>query len=188
MMTAGKPPGWRLPFLPGAIVILPPAEVRRRVDRLRRRYDPVSASLVPAHVTITQPFRSEPGAAELARLETIVSRFPAFTLRFGSLGSFLPYPCIWFKVEPFATIVALRRALHATGLFNTDLRFTRGFVPHMSITDGLPRAEEAERLFCRLAGRVKGGSFRVNELVYTRPDWTFKFLPVAELLLGKARM
>jgi 2'-5' RNA ligase len=182
--VTGKPEGWVIPYLPGSLVILPPREVRERVNRLRRKYDPVSAWRIPPHITVTQPFRAEPGAAELALISRVLIDHQPVTLRFGPLRNFLPYPCIWFDVQPAEAVLALREELHRTGLFNTDLSYTDGFIPHMSITDGTPAAESTERLFRRVANRVRGGEFRVDELVYTRPDWQFRFLPVKSFDLG----
>lgn len=174
-----------IPYLPGALVILPPADVRARVNRLRRRHDPMSAWTIPPHVTVTQPFRIEPGAAELELVRQVVMRHEPLVLRYGPLRNFLPYPCIWFEIQPAAAILDLREDLHRTGLFNTDLPHTEDFVPHMSVTDGSPDAATTERLFRRMAGRVRGGRFRASEVVYTRPDWRFRFRPVIAFRLGR---
>lgn len=183
---AGKPEGWILPWLPGALVILPPPQVMDRVNRLRRRYDPESAAAIPAHVTVTRPFRAEPGPAELARVAAVIRRCRPFEVKFGPLINFLPHPCICFAIEPAGAVLELRRRLHATGLFNSDLAHPRRFVPHMSITDGSPPdAAETERLFRRLQNRVRGGRFACRQLVYTLPDWRYHFKPVLRIpLLG----
>ena len=185
MPVARKPEGWEHPYLPGALIIVPPLDIRHRVNRLRRRYDPRSADTVGAHVTVAQPFRYEPGQAELARVRRVLAGFEPFTVTFGPLKNFLPYPCIWFDIRPAERVLAMRRALHSTGLFNTDLEYTDGFVPHMSITDGTPDADETLRIYSRLRGRVRGGRFRVDHLVYSRPDWRMQFRAVERLALGR---
>lgn len=177
-MRQGKPAGWQRPYLPGALVILPPAEIGRRVQRLRRKCDPESAWSVPPHITLTQPFRVEPDASALASVARIIGRARRFRIRYGPLGSFLPYPCVWYAIAPPRPLLSLRRKLHATGLFNTELPHTDDYVPHMSITDGAPAPDEAARLLQRLRGRVKCGDFDVVEVVYTRPDWRLRFRPV----------
>jgi len=181
----GKPEGWEIPFLPGALVVIPPESVRSRVDRLRRTYDPASADRVTAHVTLAQPFRAQPGQAELDTVRAVLGRFEPFRLRFGPLRNFLPCPCIWFEVRPADRVRELRAALHATGLFNTDLPYTHDFVPHMSVTDGAPGPEETAQLFEQLRRRVRGGSFVVDHVTYTRPDWQLRFQTVEELPLGR---
>jgi 2'-5' RNA ligase len=181
---SGKPEGWESPFLPGALVILPPARVQQRLNRLRRKYDPMSAWTIPAHITVTQPFRQEPDADALMLVELTVGRHRQMAMRFGPLRNFLPYPCIWFEVQPAETLLALRDDLHRSGLFNTDLPYTEGFVPHMSVTDGTPGPVETEELYRKLVNRVRGGDFPATEVVYTRPDWRFRFLPVRAFALG----
>lgn len=180
-----KPEGWEIPFRPGALVILPPDRVRYRIDRLRRKYDPAMAQRIPAHITVCQPFRFEPDHEAFRRVRGVLARFEPFTVSFGPLRTFLPYPCIWYEVQPVERLLELRRALHATGLFNTDLPRADDFIPHMSITDGSPDPEETLVLLKRLAPKVKAGRFPVKELVFMRPDWQMRFRTVALLSLGR---
>jgi 2'-5' RNA ligase len=181
-----KPEGWEIPYLPGSLVILPPEPIRHRIGRMRRKYDSASAHRIPAHISVAQPFRQQPDKAALAQVQAVLVGFEPFGLEYGPLRNFLPYPCIWYEIRPADKIVEMRKALHATGLFNTDLPYTEGFIPHMSITDGAPGPEETQRIFNRIKSRVITGSFQVNSVVYTRPDWQFRFLAVTELRLGKA--
>lgn len=182
--AARKPEGWQIPYLPGALVILPPEPVRRRMERLRRKYDLESAQRIPPHVTVAQPFRQEPNRMALDQVQQVLARFEPLELSYGPLRNFLPYPCIWYEIQPADRILAMREALHSTGLFNTDLPYTEGFIPHLSITDGTPGPEETLRIFNRIRSRVKSGSFICDRLTYVRPDWQFRFLPVSELRLG----
>ena len=183
--ACGKPEGWERPFLPGILLVFPPDRTRAKVDRLRWKLDPDSAAKVPAHITVTQPFRDQPDDEAFARVRDVLAGFEPFEVKYGPLRNFLPCPCIWFRIEPTGMLVEMRRALHATGLFNTDLPHTDDFIPHMSVTDGKPCAEETEELFRDLRGKVRGGRFKVDRLAYTRPDWQLRFLTVAELPLGK---
>ena len=183
--ASGKPAGWVTPYLAGALVILPPEPVRSRVNRMRRRYDPASADRIPAHVTVAQPFRRQPDAEAFRVAEQVLAGLEPFELTYGPLRTFLPYPCIWYDIQPAGSILAVRAALHATGLFNTDLPHTRGFIPHMSITDGHPGVEETERIFERVRHRVKRGSFPVEELAYTRPNSQMHFRTVRHLPFGQ---
>jgi len=180
----GKPEGWLIPYLPGALVVMPPKETQTRIGRLRRRYDPTSAQLIPAHVTVTQPFRNQPERRELGLIQKILRRFRPFRVQYGPLKTFLPYPCIWYEIQPAERLLGIRRELHATGLFNTDLPHTRDFTPHMSITDGSPGPKETERIYHRIKARVGQGSFVVTTLTYTRPDWQMRFKAIEHLSLG----
>jgi len=183
--AAGKPEGWELPFLPGTLLAVPPEPLQSRLDRVRREHDPKSAERAPVHISICQPFREQPGREEMDRVRAVLAGFEPFTVELGELRNFLPYPCLWLEVQPAERILDLRRALHATGLFNTDLEHTDDFIPHLSITDGTPDPETSVELYEQLKGRVKGGKFRLERLIYSRPDWQMHFLPVEELPLGK---
>ncbi len=185
--AAGKPEGWQIPYLPGALVIMPPEPVLSRVNRLRRKYDARSARMIPAHITVAQPFRSQPGREELEIVQDVLARFLSFKLKYGPLHNFLPYPCIWYEVQPAEKVIELREALHAIGLFNTALPYTRGFTPHMSVTDGAPDSEDTERIYNRIRNRVRIGSFVVESLAYTRPDWEMVCRTVETIPLGRSR-
>lgn len=183
--AAGKPEGWELPFLPGALLVVPRGPLLARLNRLRRYHDLASAERSPAHITVCQPFRAQPGAEELARVRAVLAGFEPFEAELGPLRHFLPCPCIWLEVQPADMFLELRRALHATGLFNTDLNHTDDFIPHLSITDGKPDPETSAELYERLRRRVKGGRFAVDRVVYYRPDWQMHFLPVERIPLGR---
>ncbi|MEO0082454.1 MAG: 2'-5' RNA ligase family protein [candidate division WOR-3 bacterium] len=180
-----KPEGWEIPYLPGSLVILPPDPVRQRIGRLRRKYDSLSAQRIPPHITVAQPFRQDPDRTALEQVRQILVEFDPFEVRYGPIRNFLPYPCIWFEVQPADRIIALRNTLHATGLFNTDLPHTEDFIPHISITDGTPGPEETLRIYNRIRTRVKSGSFLVDRVAYVRPNWQLRFLTVTEIKLGK---
>jgi hypothetical protein len=49
------------------------------------------------------------------------------------------------------------------------------FVPHMSVTDGYPDAEQTKRIFEELRDVVPSGVFPCTEVVYSRPDGNFRF-------------
>lgn len=167
---------FRATYQYGTLLILPPPHEAAVVDELRERYDPASAAVAGAHITLTQPFVAEPGEDELASLGATIAGFEPFFIHWGPPATFLPYPCIYFDIRPADPIMRLRRALHELGLFNLALPFSGDdFIPHMSITDGSPDAKETERIFEELRDTAPSGVFPCSEVVYSRPDEQFRF-------------
>lgn len=187
-MTSVRPtesrPAWQQPYLLGTLVIWPPDHVRQVVNPLRHRYDPASQATCEAHITLTHPFLRKPGQEEWNQIQPILERFPSFQMRYGPLNTFLPYPCVWFEVQPVKQILELRDALHASGLFNLDLPHTEDFTPHMTITEGFSGPEVTLALFEELRETVSGGSFSCTAISYIRPDEAFSFLVERQLPLG----
>lgn len=168
---------FRATYQYGTLLILPPPDVAAVVDELRERYDPASAAICGAHITLTQPFVVEPRETELASLAATVAGHAPFFIQWGPLTTFLPYPCIYFEIRPPEPIMQLRGTLHGLGLFNLSLPFSGDdFVPHMSVTDGHPDAEETQRIFEELRASVPHGVFPCSEVVYSRPNEQLRFV------------
>ena len=166
---------WKEEYRFGTFVIWPPTQVRSQINRLRERYDPRSHAICEAHVTVTQPFLSPPESQDWDRLIPIVSTFEASQITYGPLDHFLPYPCIYYEIQPLDWVLNIRRSLHETGLFNLELPHTSGFVPHMSITDGMPDIETTRDIFEKLEKELSGGTFMCDALAFIEPDEQFVF-------------
>jgi 2'-5' RNA ligase len=166
---------WQESFRHGVLVIVPPARVRRTVDGLRAEYDPTSHSYFGTHITLTQPLVRQPREDDWARLVQTAAGFDAFRIEYGPLGSFLPYPCIWFRISPKERVLAIRQAFHDGGLFDLGLPHTNDFVPHMTITEGSSSRKVDEGLLAELRGRSVGGFFTCREIAYIIPDSRFRF-------------
>jgi 2'-5' RNA ligase len=166
---------WQENFRAGALVILPPAPVRRAVDQLREEYDPVSHAWYGTHITLTQPFVRTPHESDWTRLGQVAAGFHAFKIEYGPLRSFLPYPCIWYEIRPKERVLAIREVLHDTGLFNLGLPHTDDFIPHMTITEGRSGRKVDEGLLVGLSSRTADGSFLCTEVTYLVPDPGFRF-------------
>lgn len=70
------------------VVILPPADLYRKVLSLRKRHLLLSA-LAPPHVTVKSPFYfRQTGAMVIDQLEEICSRFTPFEMEIRGLGTF----------------------------------------------------------------------------------------------------
>ncbi|MFW6075360.1 MAG: 2'-5' RNA ligase family protein [Chloroflexota bacterium] len=183
-MSASNETSLREIYRFGTFVLWPPDGVRSQVNPLRAQYDPASQAACEAHITLTQPFSVEPDAAIWERIRHVARLHAPFTVRYGPVNSFLPYPCIYLEIEPAERILQLREDLHALGVFNLDLPHTEGFIPHMSITDGSPDVRETEQILNRLSEDAPSGSFRCTEITYIRPDDSFQFSVIRTFPLG----
>lgn len=176
---------WQKAYRSGMLVIWPPDEVRTIVNQLRQRYDPASQAICEAHITVTQPFLREPNRHEWSRINGVLQRFSPFEISYGPLNSFLPYPCIWYEIHPAEKVLELRDSLHQAALFNLEREFTTGFIPHMTITEGLSGPEVDEALLQHLQGLVESGSFPCEDLAYIVPNERFEFKVANSLPLGR---
>ncbi len=174
---------WQKVYQHGTIVILPPDEIRNVVNGQRETYDPVTASFCEAHITLTQPLLNPLSDTEWGNIQDMLRRFPAFEIQYGPIKSFLPYPCIWYEIQPADKILALRNALHQTGYFNLSLKHTDDFIPHMSITEGLSGPPVDEELLTILQEQSSQGSFICQDAVHIVPDESFCFGVVKRLPL-----
>ncbi len=175
---------WQRPYRFGTIVIWPPPEIREIVNSQRQEYDPVSKSICETHITITQPLIRSLVDDEWIPIRYLLKSFSSFELRYGPLNSFLPYPCIWYEIEPRGLVLGIRTALHKTGFFNTSLSHSADFIPHMTITEGLSGPTVDEELLRRLQGESRQGSFVCNELMFIVPNEKFSFRVMEALPLG----
>ena len=174
---------WQKPYQFGTIVIWPPDEVRVVVNKQREENDPLSQSYCEAHISVTQPLLKNLSGSEWNQVLSVVKDFRSFQINFGPLNSFLPYPCIWYEIEPRERILELRQALHMTGFFNLTLPHTEDFIPHMTITEGLSGPTVDESLFKQLQKESRQGKFFCQGLAYIVPDQGFCFKEIRTLPL-----
>lgn len=166
---------WQRPYEYGTIVVRPPDEIRRVVNSQRRRYDPLSQSYSETHITITQPLLERLDPVAWDQLSAVVARYASFEITYGPLKSFLPYPCIWYAIQPAEQVLELREALHRTGYFNLEMEHTDDFIPHMTITEGLSGPTVDEGLLERLQAESREGTFLCSGLSHIVPDSRFRF-------------
>jgi len=166
---------WQKPYQFGTIAIWPPDEVREVVNLQREEYDPVSRAYCEAHITVTEPFIRRPSSQDWARIEEALLSFHPFEVRYGPLNTFLPYPCIWYEIEPKELVIGIRNALHQTGLFRLESKHAANFMPHMTITEGLSGPKVDDSLLRRLQRESGKGTFLCEDLAYIVPDARFRF-------------
>jgi 2'-5' RNA ligase len=167
---------WRLQFKHGALVIWPPFEVRKEVNTLRRKYDPLSHAIVEAHITVTQPFLKKPNKSTWEEIHKILRKFPTLEIFFGPIDNFKNTSIMKFQIKPKKKLLTLRKVLHETGFFNLDLPFTESFIPHMTISEFDSRDQKETKKIVKALNRSSTkGSFLCSELKYAQPDDKFKF-------------
>ncbi len=174
-------PTWGKRFKPGLFIIQPPEDVCSIVNAQRNMYDPLSQSYIGAHITVTQPFLSTPSSSEWDLLVGILKEFLPFKIHYGPIKSFLPYPCIWYEIQPAEQILKIRSALHQTGLFNLQEGHIEDFIPHMTITEGQSGPEVTAALQEKLQKESHPGSFLCEELTLSMPDQDFHFSPARKI-------
>ncbi|MFW9941044.1 MAG: 2'-5' RNA ligase family protein [Candidatus Thorarchaeota archaeon] len=174
---------WQKVYLHGTLVIWPPEEVREIVNHQRKVYDPKSAATCETHITLTQPLLNPLVEKDLDMIRKIVGRFKTFDINYGPLKSFLPYPCIWYEIQPVEKILAIREALHKTKIFNLSLKHTDDFIPHMTITEGLSGPEVNEALLEQLKLESYSGTFKCRDVTLIIPDEKFHFWVKERFLL-----
>jgi len=176
---------WQKPYRFGTLVIWPPEGVRGIVNAQREQYDPVSQSICQAHITVTQPFSRPLEEDEWKQIKALISGFQSFEIHYGPLRSFLPYPCIWYEIQPVEKVLALRNALHETGFFNLQMEHPENFIPHMTITEGLSGPCVDQDLLRRLQNESDGGSFLCESISSIVPDEDFHFRVLSVLPLSE---
>ena len=175
---------WQRNYLHGILVIWPPDEVRDIVNRQRKEVDPKSAAISEAHITLTQPLLRKLDPTGWDEIQKIASQFQPFEIEYGPLRSFLPYPCIWYDIQPMDKVLKIREALHTTGFFNLSLPHTDGFIPHMTITEQLSGPEVNLQLLEDLQAESSSGKFTLSEITLIEPDDEFTFHVRRNIPLG----
>jgi 2'-5' RNA ligase len=181
----GDWPDWGKRYAPGLFVILPPDPIRSIVDAQRETYDPISQSYIGSHITVTQPFLKEPTKKDWDLCVQSLERIKPFVIQYGPLKSFLPYPCIWYDIQPAEIVLEIREALHQTGLFNLQEGYIEDFIPHMTITEGQSSPEVTSALLEELQKESHAGSFLCEELVLSAPDKDFRFTALNSISLKR---
>jgi 2'-5' RNA ligase len=175
---------WQKTYQYGTIVIWPPDDVREIINQQREEYDPKSSAICEAHITLTQPLLGPLEKPDWEIIEQITSQIQPLEIQYGPLKSFLPYPCIWYEIQPMEQLLEIRAALHMTGFFNLSLPHTEGFIPHMTITEHLSGPEVNLQLLEDLQKESTPGEFTFTEISLIEPDENFFFSVQRVIPLG----
>lgn len=166
---------WMKDFRFGTMVFLPDGEVREIGDKLRNQFDPVSANTCVSHITLTQPFTTAPDPSQISMIQSLIGSFSRFNAQIGPATTSPNKRLIWFDVEPKDLILELRGQLHETGLFRTDLPLTKGFIPHLTISEAQREPEEVNAINGELNERYAARDVSFESIVWIIPDDNFVF-------------
>ena len=166
-------PTWQQPYRYGALVIVPRAEIARLADRIRQRFDPASAAIFGAHITLTPPFARGPSPAHVRRIAEIVASRPPLTLALGPAARFPDSTVVYLAVKLADRLAGLRSVLMVSGLFRTDMPHANAFVPHLTLSE-LGADPDAVLEAARSEG-FPAAPFQVPEVAWITPDERFHF-------------
>lgn len=165
---------WQEEYAFGALFIFPPERLAADVNALRRVYDPVSAQICQAHVSLTEPLSSALNEQQAREIRTSLTMLEPFTIEYGPIRGFAPHPGVALSIQPEEAVRSLRDAIHATSLFE-GTTFKRADVPpHLTIAEFIT-LERSEELIHELLDAIPSGSFECAEVVFAAPDNDFRF-------------
>lgn len=82
---------------------------------------------------------------------------------------------IWFDVTPKGPVLNIRDLLHETGLFRADLPLTKGFVPHLTISEAQRQPTEVTAINEQLNSGYSPQTIVFDSLTWIIPDENFVF-------------
>jgi 2'-5' RNA ligase len=166
---------WMKDYRFGALAYVPNGELRQTVDALRNEYDPTSAQTSMAHITLTQPFAKAPSQEEIENIERTIFATGKFDIEVGPATTSPNKRLLWLDINPKNVVLELREALHETGLFRTDLPLTKGFIPHMTISEAGREPNEVQAINSDLNSRYSLWSDSFSSVAWIIPDEEFVF-------------
>jgi 2'-5' RNA ligase superfamily len=174
---------WQLEYRYGAFYLFPPSGVIERVDDLRKTYDPASAAVCQAHVSLSEPIPRPLEEGDLRELLVALSRVEPFTMTYREVHATPPYPGVVYTIGPASNFMALRSAVHSTSLFESSPLRRQELPPHMTIAEFITMERSVE-LAAQLMGNVPTGEWACRQIEYAVPDETMHFQRVLSLPLG----
>lgn len=179
-------PPWQQEYRYGAFYLFPPADVAVVVDELRARYDPQSAAICGAHVTLSAPLSQPPSDTQWKELRMVLADVPPFDVHFGPLTRLGTHPGVVFALRPHNELDALRKVIDATTIFLSR----RDHPPvrcaaHMTVAEFITESE-SHHILSTLSRKDLRGQFRCDHVTYAVPDESFRFRPIVTIALGAA--
>ena len=174
---------WQEEYRHGAFYLFPPPEIALVVNELRRRYDPRSAAICDAHVSLSEPLTAPLLDQQFDEILAVLSAVTAFPLTLGPLTQKGSHPGVALGLGPEEPFFALRDVVHSTSIFAGRELSRAQRPPHMTVAEFISH-EEARGLLAELSTSDIGGTFHCDHLVYAVPDTTFHFAPVHTITLG----
>ena len=126
---------WQRDYRLGLILIMPPDDVGRDVNRLREKYDPSTYAVCPAHITLSDPLGLEMTRERDAEISDILGRVEPFMLHFDRPRASRERGGVAYPIRPAEPIHALRAVLHQASVFTREPYWTRAIAPHLTIAE-----------------------------------------------------
>lgn len=175
---------WQEEYRHGAFYLFPPPEIALVVNELRQRYDPRSAAICDAHVSLSEPLPGSLSDKQLEELRAALSAVTPFLFTMSPVSQLGSHPGVVVGLSPKEPFFALRDVVHSTSIFaGRELTRARR-PPHMTVAEFIS-PEQARELLAEVDARRLEGSFHCDRVVYAVPDATFHFEPVLTLALGR---
>lgn len=177
---------WQRDYRFGVLLILPPPETIKQVDKLRAKYDPKSYSICAAHISVSDPL-SRPMTSDLQdEIRGVLSTIDPFQLHYDAPQATTEYAGVYYPIRPQEPIDALKQALHRSSAFGGDTHERRNIPAHMTIAEFVS-IEDSLKLCDTIRGTAPVGSFRCDKLSYVVPDERFCFREAKSFPLGVGR-
>lgn len=176
-------PEWQREYRYGALFIFPPPGVIEPIDALRLLYDPPSAQSCQAHISLSEPLRRPLTDAAVDELRDVLAQVEPFTIEYGPLRTFPPYPGVTLTVGPEDRFMALRARVHTTSSFAGSPFERRNIAPHITIAEFVTQ-ERTDELMVELREVAPSGTFWCDAIEYAVPDERLHFDRVLTLPLG----
>jgi hypothetical protein len=82
---------------------------------------------------------------------------------------------LWLDVAPKAPVLKVRESLHSMDLFRTDLPLTKGFLPHLTISEAAREPEENFKIIVGLNSKLDPHSTSFDRVSWIIPNEDFIF-------------
>ena len=174
---------WQRDYRLGLILIMPPGDVGREVNRLRAKYDPPAFASCPAHITLSDPLGVEMTSERESEIGTLLNTKEPFELYFDKPQASRERAGVAYPIRPVEPIYELREVLHQASVFTRPPYWTRTIPPHMTIAEFVS-IEESWRILEEIQETAPSGSFLCDRLEFIVPDKDMHFQRVKSYMLG----
>lgn len=168
----------------GTLMIIPPEPHRSAVNALRTQFRWAQGADCDAHISLTIRLPRPLNRADWRELEPIAASIKPFSIRYGPLKHYLPFPGVCLEIEPQDELDRLRAALETAACFSGALPRPYPFAAHMTIAE-LLSVEQTEELMVELRNVAPAGDFLCSYVSYVVPDADFRFTERARLELAR---
>lgn len=107
----------------GTLAFIPRnGDLRKTADQLRTEFDPESAQICSAHITVTQPFSFKPSDTDVLNIQNLLQEFSRFEIQVGPAVASPNKQLIWkTQFDSIAWIIPNQKSI-----FEIDRQFQLG--------------------------------------------------------------